>query len=354
MSEAFTNILSALRRQVGPREKFRPYLLTCVRNSCLQRIRRSKQACKRERSFADDGPMEDERIVENAVAAAAFQSMPDVGSPHCGWRRCNNSTRSRLPSGSMSKSPPPAHWCTAGPSRIHRGVSGPALVSRWPTPCAALAPKLPHRRSWYRRRDGITSGQEPHRPMSGLHVGDRGVGRRQFIVAVSHSSVGAAYGGGTTTAAVSGGGATVAVSGFGLGWLANIAAIAVLSTIHAARQRRRRPRTGLGRGQFHRRVGGSTRIESQTPTPRKPVLPDDGLRDHAVDDNRRRRDVFPARQRFRPGLTPEGPQMSMSHLVYRPTCRPPPEDRDTVDSVAGDITPRDVAAGLCRLTAVDW
>ena len=44
VSDAFTNVFSALRRQAGPRELFRPYLLVCVRNSCLQRIRRSKQA----------------------------------------------------------------------------------------------------------------------------------------------------------------------------------------------------------------------------------------------------------------------------------------------------------------------
>ena len=76
VSEAFTNVLSALRRQVGPRETFRPYLLASVRNSCLQRIRHSMQACKRDRAFVDDEPLVDERIVENAVAAAAFQSLP--------------------------------------------------------------------------------------------------------------------------------------------------------------------------------------------------------------------------------------------------------------------------------------
>src|SRR3954447_3034940 len=75
-AEAFTNVLAALRRQVGPREMFRPYLLACVKNTCSLRIRqRWKQACTRDRSFADVDPRQDEQIVEGAVAGAAFQAI---------------------------------------------------------------------------------------------------------------------------------------------------------------------------------------------------------------------------------------------------------------------------------------
>ena len=37
VGEAFTQILSVLRRGLGPEEAFRPYLLTCVRNACVAR-----------------------------------------------------------------------------------------------------------------------------------------------------------------------------------------------------------------------------------------------------------------------------------------------------------------------------
>ncbi|HEY4333830.1 MAG TPA: sigma-70 family RNA polymerase sigma factor [Ilumatobacteraceae bacterium] len=77
-SDAFANVLSALRHQVGPRELFRPYLLACVRNSCTQRIRqRSRQSEAHDKSMTTTSEQEaDDRIVEGSVAATAFRSLP--------------------------------------------------------------------------------------------------------------------------------------------------------------------------------------------------------------------------------------------------------------------------------------
>ena len=87
-AEAFTNVLSALRRQVGPREMFRPYLLACVKNTCLQRIRqRSKQACTRDRSLVDVERWRTRRSSRAPSPQLHFSPCRCAGSPRCGWRR---------------------------------------------------------------------------------------------------------------------------------------------------------------------------------------------------------------------------------------------------------------------------
>jgi RNA polymerase sigma factor (sigma-70 family) len=230
VSEAFTNVLSSLRRQVGPREMFRPYLLTCVRNSCLQRIRRSKQACQREGSFADDQPLEDERIVESAVVAAAFRSMP------ARWQ-------SALWMAEVQQLDPvtiaerlDVSVASAGALvyRARQGFTEAYLaqhLSHAGRPaCAALAPKLAQ---YVRGTAGLMASRRvknhidecPACTSAIAELADVNSSLRSLTPPLALLSAA-----GTTTAAISGGSATVVVSGFGLGWLAKIAAIAVLST----------------------------------------------------------------------------------------------------------------------------
>jgi RNA polymerase sigma factor (sigma-70 family) len=276
VSEAFTNVLSALRRQVGPRDKFRPYLLTCVRNSCLQRIRQSKQACKRESSFADDGPLEDERIVDNAVAAAAFQSLP------ARWQ-------SALWMAEVQQLDPvtiaarlDVNVAAAGALvyRARQGFTEAYLaqhLSHAGRPaCAALAPKLAQ---YVRGTAGVMASRRVKNHIDECPACRSAIDELADVNSSLRSltpPLALLTAAGTTTAAVSGGSATVAVSGIGLGWLANIAAIAVLSTAPVL--------LGSDASEAAPGIGGSTRIETDTHVTQT-GRPDAGLRDHTGADS---------------------------------------------------------------------
>ncbi len=335
MSEAFTNVLSALRRQVGPREKFRPYLLACVRNSCLQRIRRSKQACQRERSFAEDEPLEDERIVESAVAAAAFQSMP------ARWQ-------SALWMAEVQQLDPvtiaerlDVKVAAAGALvyRARQGFTEAYLtqhLSHAGRPeCAALAPKLAQ---YVRGTAGLMASRQiknhidecPACTSAIAELADVNSSLRSLTPPLALLTAA-----GTTTAAVSGGGATVAVSGFGLGWLAKIAAIAVLSTTPVLLgSDASEPASGMGRPPAN--VGGPKRIEFDTHATQTGG-PHAGVRDHGVADSAPTDGTSPP-----PVATSTGPTAGGTADVDEPPrlsaeVRPPAEDGTSVGSDAGDV-----------------
>jgi RNA polymerase sigma factor (sigma-70 family) len=283
VSEAFTNVLSALRRQVGPREKFRPYLLTCVRNSCLQRIRRSKLAYKRELAFADDEPLQDERIVENAVAAAAFQSMPDR------WQ-------SALWMAEVQQLDPvtiaerlDVNVAAAGALvyRARQGFTEAYLtqhLSHAGRPeCAALAPKLAQ---YVRGTAGLMASRQVKNHIDECPACMSAIAELTDVNSSLRSltpPLALLTGAGTTTAALTGGSASVAVSGFGLGWLAKVAVIAVLSTTPVLLgSDASTPATAMGR--LPAKVDGSTRVQSDTHATQTGA-PDAGPRGHAVTDS---------------------------------------------------------------------
>jgi RNA polymerase sigma factor (sigma-70 family) len=335
VSEAFTNVLSALRRQVGPREKFRPYLLACVRNSSLQRIRRSKQACKRERSFADDEPMEDERIVESAVAAAAFQSMP------ARWQ-------SALWMAEVQQLDPltiaerlDVNVAAAGALvyRARQGFTEAYLaqhLSHAGRPaCAALAPKLAQ---YVRGTAGVMASRRvknhidecPACVSAVAELADVNSSLRSLTPPLALLTAA-----GTTTAAVSGGGATVALSGFGLGWLAKIAAIAVLSTTPVLLGGdASEPANAMSRHPAN--VGGSPTIDVGTPATHT-GSPNGGLRDHSVADSAPIDGTSPSAVETPTGPTAGG-TADVDESPALPVEEPPPADDGTsVDAVAGDI-----------------
>ena len=327
VSEAFTNVLSALRRQVGPREKFRPYLLTCVRNSSLQRIRRSKQACERERSFADDEPLEDERIVENAVAAAAFQSMP------ARWQ-------SALWMAEMQQLDPltiaerlDVNVAAAGALvyRARQGFTEAYLaqhLSHAGRPaCAALAPKLAQ---YVRGTAGVIASRQVKNHIDECPACTSAIAELADVNSSLRSLTPPfALLTGSTTAAVSGGGATVAVSGLGLGWLAKIAAIAVLSATPVLLGGDSETATGMAR--LRANVGGSTGSDIDTHAPQTggPHSP----RDHAVADSAPTDGTSPptAGARTPGGTTANDSPGSAAHSPA------PPEDGTSVDSDPGDV-----------------
>jgi RNA polymerase sigma factor (sigma-70 family) len=328
VSEAFTNVLSALRRQVGPREKFRPYLLVCVRNSCLQRIRRSQQACKRERSFADDEPLEDERIVESAVAAAAFESMPARWQSALWMAEVQHldpvTIAERLD----------VNVAAAGALvyRARQGFTEAYLaqhLSHAGRPeCAALAPKLAQ---YVRGTAGLMASRQVENHidecpacMSAIaELADVNSSLRSLTPPLALLTAA-----GTTTAAVPGGGAAVAVSGFGLGWLANIAAIAVLSTAPVL--------LGSDASVAATGIGGSTRIEvdtqaTQTGGPRA------GIRDPAVADSVPANGTSPRTVTTSTDPTPGGTAGVDEPTGSSSEVSPPAGDGRSVDSDAGDI-----------------
>jgi RNA polymerase sigma factor (sigma-70 family) len=333
VSEAFTNVLSALRRQVGPREKFRPYLLACVKNSSLQRIRRSKQECKRERSFADDGPLEDERIVESAVAAAAFQSMS------ARWQTALWMAEVQQLDPLTIAERLDVNVAAAGALvyRARQGFTEAYLaqhLSHAGRPaCAALAPKLAQ---YVRGTAGVMASRQVKNHidecpacMSAIEeLADVNSSLRSLTPPLALLTAA-----GTTTAAVSGGSATVAVSGFGLGWLAKIAAIAVLSTTpvllgsdasESATDRARLP------------ANGSTRIDFDTHAT-QPGGPHAGLGDPAVADNAPTDETSPRTAQTSTGLTPGGTADVDEPPGLSAEVPSPAEDGTSVDSVAGDI-----------------
>jgi RNA polymerase sigma factor (sigma-70 family) len=348
VSEAFTNILSALRRQVGPREKFRPYLLACVRNSCLQRIRRSQQACKRERSFAENEPLEDDRIVENAVVAAAFQSMPER------WQ-------SALWMAEVQQLDPvtiaerlDVNVAAAGALvyRARQGFTEAYLsqhLSQAGRPaCAALAPKLAQ---YVRGTAGLMASRQVKNHIDECPACTSAIAELDDVNSSLRSltpPLAVLTAAGTTTAAVSGGGASVGVSGFGLGWLAKIAAIAVLSTTPVLLGSDASGRAA-GMGRVPANVGGSTRIEFDThATPTGG--PHSGLRDHPVADSAPTDGTGPGTLKTSTGLTPVGiadvdepPGLSIK-------VPPPADDATSVDSVAGDIETTLTLPGLPTVT----
>ena len=348
VSEAFTNILSALRRQVGPREKFRPYLLACVRNSCLQRIRRSQQACKRERSFAENEPLEDDRIVENAVVAAAFQSMPER------WQ-------SALWMAEVQQLDPvtiaerlDVNVAAAGALvyRARQGFTEAYLsqhLSQAGRPaCAALAPKLAQ---YVRGTAGLMASRQVKNHIDECPACTSAIAELDDVNSSLRSltpPLALLTAAGTTTAAVSGGGASAAVSGFGLGWLAKFAAIAVLSTTPLLLGSDASVRaTGMGRVPAN--VGGSTRIEfdrhaTQTGGPHS------GLRDHVVTDSAPTDGTSPGTLKTSTGLTPVGTADVDEPPGLLTEVPPPAKDATSVDSDAGDIETTLTLPGLPTVT----
>jgi RNA polymerase sigma factor (sigma-70 family) len=331
VSEAFTNVLSALRRQVGPREKFRPYLLACVRNSCLQRIRRSKQACKRERSFADDEPLDDERIVESAVVAAAFQSMP------ARWQ-------SALWMAEVQQLDPvtiaerlDVNVSAAGAlvyrarQRFTEAYLAQHLSHAGRPACAALAPKLAQ---YVRGTAGLMASRQVKNHIDECPACTSAIAELADVNSSLRSltpPLALLTAAGTTTAAVSGGSATVAVSGFGLGWLAKIAAIAVLSTTPVLLGGDAEPATGMARPPAN--VGGSTRTDFDTHATHTRG-PHTGLRDHAVADSAPSDGTSPRTVKTSTGLTPGGIE-DVGEPPGLSAEVPPPAEGGT--SVAGDI-----------------
>lgn len=335
VSEAFTNVLSALRRQVGPREKFRPYLLTCVRNSSLQRIRRSQQACKRERSFADDEPLEDERIVENAVAAAAFQSMP------ARWQ-------SALWMAEVQQLDPltiaerlGVNVAAAG-ALVYRARQGfteaylaQHLSSAGRPACAALAPKLAQ---YVRGTAGVMASRRvknhidecPACMSAVAELADVNSSLRSLTPPLALLTAA-----GTTTAAVSGGTATIAVSGFGLGWLAKIAVIAVLSTTPVLLGSDASERANA-MARHPENVGGSPTIEADTPATQT-GNPNGGLREHAVADSTPTDESAPRTVNTPPGPTSGGTADGDAAPGLPVELPPIANDGTSVDAVAGEV-----------------
>jgi RNA polymerase sigma factor (sigma-70 family) len=328
VSEAFTNVLSALRRQVGPREKFRPYLLTCVRNSCLQRIRRSKQACKRERSFADGEPLEDERIVESAVAAAAFQSMPERWQSALWMAEVQHLDPIKI----AERLDVNVAAAGALVYRARQGFTEAYLsqhLSHAGRPaCAALAPKLAQ---YVRGTAGVMASRQVKNHIDECpacksaidELADVNTSLRSLTPPLALLTAA-----GTTTGAVSGGSAAVAVSGFGLGWLVNIAAIAVLSTAPVL--------LGSDASEAATGIGGSTRIEFDTHATQT-VGPGAGLPDPAVADSAPTDGTSPRTVETSTGPTPAG----IADVDEPPgvSAEVPPNagDGTTVDSDAGDV-----------------
>jgi RNA polymerase sigma factor (sigma-70 family) len=334
VSEAFTNLLSAFRRQAGPRGKFRPYLLECVRNSCLQRIRRSNQACKRERSFADDEPSEDERIVESAVAAAAFQSMP------ARWQ-------SALWMAEVQQLDPvtiaerlDVNVAAAGAlvyrarQRFTEAYLAQHLSHAGRPACAALAPKLAQ---YVRGTAGLMASRQiknhidecPACTSAIAELADVNSSLRSLTPPLALLTAA-----GTTTAAVSGGSATVAVSGFGVGLLVKIAAIGVLSIIPVLLGSDASERaSGMG---LPANVGGSTGIEFDTHATQVGE-PHAGPRDHAVTDSAPTDGTSPPTVETSTGPTAGGTADVDEPPGLSAEVPPPAGDGTAVDSNAGDV-----------------
>lgn len=228
-AEAFTNVLSALRRQVGPREMFRAYLLACVRNTCALRIRqRSKQVCSRDRSFADVGATQDEQVVEGAIATAAFQAIPARWQSALWMAEVDHLD----PSVIADRLDLNVQAAAALVYRARQGFTEAYLAqhlrcSGQPA-CVALGPKLAQ---YVRGTAGTMASRQVENHIAAcsacatalLELKDVNSSLRSMTAPLSMVTAA-----GATAAAASGGGATVA-TGLGFGWLAKALVAAGLS-----------------------------------------------------------------------------------------------------------------------------
>ena len=79
VSEAFTSILSAIRKGGGPHEGFRPYLFTTIRNIAASWGRRSKEVAldDLDERAAESSAEFAELVADRSVLAQAFRQLPD-------------------------------------------------------------------------------------------------------------------------------------------------------------------------------------------------------------------------------------------------------------------------------------
>ncbi|MEY2416689.1 MAG: hypothetical protein QOH53_2023, partial [Ilumatobacteraceae bacterium] len=155
-------------------------------------------------------------------------------------------------------------------------------------------------------------------------------------------------GAGTTTAAVSGGSAAVAVSGLGLGWLAKIAVIAVLSTTPVLLGSDS-SETATAMGRLPANVEGSTNIEVDTHATQTGG-PHADPRHHEVTDSAPTDGTSP-----RTVTTSTSPTAGGTADVDEPpglsaAVPPPAADGPSVDSDSGDIEITLTLPGLPTVT----
>jgi RNA polymerase sigma factor (sigma-70 family) len=81
VSEAFERVLGALRRGSGPRDSFRPYLLTAVRRTAYDRTRRESRVGATDQDWILDEGFEDVDpsvlAFERGAIADAYKSLPE-------------------------------------------------------------------------------------------------------------------------------------------------------------------------------------------------------------------------------------------------------------------------------------
>ncbi|MFS0911918.1 sigma-70 family RNA polymerase sigma factor [Microbacterium sp. 179-I 3D2 NHS] len=80
VSDAFLRILMLLRSGGGPEERFRPYLLTTVRNTWLTAVRRLPASTpwdEVDAPISDIGTVDLDRMVNTAALGEAFRSLPE-------------------------------------------------------------------------------------------------------------------------------------------------------------------------------------------------------------------------------------------------------------------------------------
>ena len=227
VSDAFTDLFSALRRQAGPRELFRPYLLVCVRNSCLQRIRRSKQACSRARVLVDTEPLEDDRIVENAVVAAAFHSMPARWQSALWMAEVQQLDPVTIAERLDVKAAAAGALVYRARQRFTEAYLAQHLSHAGRPECAALAPKLAR---YVRGTAGLMASRQISNHLEGCPACRAAIAELDDINASLRSLTppwALMTAAGAATAAVSGGAGAGVVS---LGWLATIGVSVVVAT----------------------------------------------------------------------------------------------------------------------------
>ena len=226
-AEAFTNVLSALRRQVGPREMFRPYLLTCVKNTCALRIRqRSKQACSRDRSFADVDPLQDERVVEGAVASAAFRAIPARWQSALWMAEVEHLEPAVIADRLDIKVPAAAALVYRARQGFTEAYLAQHLRCSGQPSCVALGPKLAQ---YVRGTAGTMASRQVEAHIEQCSACTSALAELSDVNSSLRSITGPlslVTAAGATATAASGGGAAVAT---GLGWLAKVAAVAALS-----------------------------------------------------------------------------------------------------------------------------
>ncbi len=81
VSEAFERVLGAIRRGTGPRDSFRPYLLTTIRRTTYDRTRREQRTGPTSDEWILDQGVEDEdpslAAFEREAMTRAFESLPE-------------------------------------------------------------------------------------------------------------------------------------------------------------------------------------------------------------------------------------------------------------------------------------